>query len=499
MPLDPRKLRFRFYRWFICALGTRKTMPRRGKIVFALLIFSLSFAIKSLHAVDLARLMYTTEQPFGGIVSSHDRRAESILRGEGLLGPYDVTPSETMWLSRAHGYSILLAAIYRLFGRDFFTVQLIQNCLNSLGPVLIFLIAGCVVSWRVGIVSGVLAAISHHLSHISNFILPDSLCALPIMAAMYCLVLARRTRRAYLLYWLAGLLIGVSTWLRPQSLLLGAFAAGMLWLASRGLPMIKYGVPLTAISILMIAPITIRNYVVYREFVPISVTTGLALWEGIGDASGDRFGAVSRDEDVAAQEAILYGDPRYAGSWSSPDGIQRDRDRISKSLAIIRENPFWYAGVMLGRMGEMLSYSAQAPLVYGIKQAGSLERTAPIRKGWESLPSDSSSLAVGRSLVWIRPVIRLLQRITKEAMQLMIAFGALALFLASGRRALFISIVPLYYLVFQSFVHTEFRYTFPMQPFVFVFAAIGWILIGRSMLTGVKYLAGRVKFNASRL
>jgi hypothetical protein len=150
-------------------------------------------------------------------------------------------------------------------------------------------------------------------------------------------------------------------------------------------------------------------------------------------------------------------------------------------------------------MGEMLSYSAQAPLVYGIKQAGSLERTAPIRKGWESLPSDSSSLAVGRSLVWIRPVIRLLQRITKEAMQLMIAFGALALFLASGRRALFISIVPLYYLVFQSFVHTEFRYTFPMQPFVFVFAAIGWILIGRSMLTGVKYLAGRVKFNASRL
>ena len=54
---------------------------------------------------------------------------------------------------------------------------------------------------------------------------------------------------------------------------------------------------------------------------------------------------------------------------------------------------------------------------------------------------------------------------------------ALALFVAGWRRAVFILLVPLYYLLFQSFVHTEFRFTVPMQYFVFVFAATAWVAI----------------------
>jgi len=51
---------------------------------------------------------------------------------------------------------------------------------------------------------------------------------------------------------------------------------------------------------------------------------------------------------------------------------------------------------------------------------------------------------------------------------------------------LLILTVPLYYFLFQSAMHTEFRYTLPMQYFVFVFAAIVWVMLGGLVLNGVR-------------
>lgn len=480
----------RFRRGLTGALATRQTAPPRTRLIFAALIFLLAFAVRSLHSVDLASVMYTPEQPFNGLVESYDLRAASIVRGEGLLGPYNIDPSDTRWLTQAPGYSIFLGSVYRTLGRDFFRAQLVQNALNSFSGVLIFLIAGSLISWRVGVVSGILAAQSHHLAHFSNFILPDAMHALPVLGAVYLLLIARRSRYWYWLYAAAGLMIGLATWLRAQTMLLGLFLLVVLVMTSaRRWPVLKRAVLMAAISILAIAPITIRNYVVYGALIPVQVGTGLNLWEGIADASGDRFGAVSKDTEVADQEAELYDDPRYAGSWTTPDGITRDRDRTRRSLDVIRRHPIWYAGVMLGRCGGMLKYSAHAPLVLTRSQSKSQQRTLPIKRGWNEIASEGdSSLGVGKGMFWLRPGVRLLQRITKETMLVFIILGAMILFAASWRRALFISLVPLYYFVFQSMLHTEFRYTLPMQYFVFVFAAIVWVILGAMASKGIKRL-----------
>jgi len=482
--LAARRLR----RWLIDALATQQPAPARTKLIFAALIFLLAFSVRSLHAVDLAPVMYTSEQPFNGLVESYDLRAASILRGEGLLGPYNLDPSDTRWLTQAPGYSVFLSAVYRTLGRDFFEAQLVQNALNSFAPVLILLIAGSLISWRVGVASGMLAALSHHLAHISNFILPYAMHALPVLGAIYLLLIARRSGHSYWLYATAGLLIGVATWLRAQTMLLGLFALLILTLiGTRRWPVLKRAALMAAVSVLAILPITIRNYVVYGAFIPVQVGTGLNLWEGIADFSGDRFGAVSKDTEVADQEAELYNDQRYAGSWTTPDGITRDRDRTRRSLDVILHHPIWYSGVMLERCGEMLKYSAHAPLVVTIAQSGSQQRTLPIKRGWNEIASEgSSTLSVGRSIFWLRPLIRGLQRITKETMLLFIVLGAAILFAASWRRAAFLSIVPLYYFVFQSAMHTEFRYTLPMQYFVFVFAATVWVLVGATASKGIK-------------
>jgi dolichyl-phosphate-mannose-protein mannosyltransferase len=477
-------------RWTIGGLGTRQVATTRTKTVCGVLIFLLAFAVRSLHAVDLAPVMYTPEQPFGGLTDSYDLRAVSILNGEGLLGPYNIDPSDTKWLTQAPGYSIFLSGVYSLTERSFFKAQLIQNFINSFSAVLILLIAASLISLRVGVASGLLAALSHHLAHISNFILPDAMHALPVLAGIYFLAIARHSRHTYRLCAAAGFMIGLASWLRAQTMLLGLFAAVFMLLMNTGCArrwqLAKPAGLMALVSILTIAPITIRNYVVYGEFVPIQVGTGLNLWEGIGDASGDRFGAVKLDTEVATQEAELYGDPRYAGSWTTPDGIKRDRDRTRRSLAIILRHPIWYGGVMLSRCSEMLKYSAHAPLILRIDQAGSQQRTAPIKRGWREIAADDSSLGIGESILWLRPPLRGLQRITKETMLLFIIIGAGVLFVVSARRALFILMVPLYYFAFQSVMHTEFRYTLPMQYFVFVFAAIAWVLIIAVISTGVR-------------
>jgi hypothetical protein len=484
----------RFRRWLIDALATQQPASVRTRLIFAALIFLLAFSVRSLHAVDLASVMYTSEQPFNGLVESYDLRAVSILKGEGLLGPYNLEPSDTRWLTQAPGYSVFLSAVYRTLGRDFLKAQLVQNALNSFSPVLILLIAGSLISWRVGIVSGMLAALSHHLAHISNFILPDAMHALPVLGAIYLLLLARRSRHSYWLYATAGLLIGVATWLRAQTMLLGLFVLLILTLiGTQRWPVLRRAALMAAVSILAIAPITIRNFVAYGAFIPVQLGTGLNLWEGIADFSGGRFGAVSKDTEVADQEAELYLDPRYAGSWTTPDGITRDRDRTRRSFDVILHHPIWYSGVMLERCGEMLKYSAHAPLVLAIAQSNYQQRTLPIKRGWSEIASENdSSLAAGRSIFWMRPVIRGLQRLTKETMLLFIILGATILFAASWRRAVWLSIVPLYYFVFQSAMHTEFRYTLPMQYFVFVFAAIFWVMLGAIVLNGIRRLANRI-------
>lgn len=47
-----------------------------------------------------------------------------------------------------------------------------------------------------------------------------------------------------------------------------------------------------------------------------------------------------------------------------------------------------------------------------------------------------------------------------------------------------ILIVALYYFLFQSVMHTEFRYTLAMRYFLFVFAAIVWTLLLSVVVTG---------------
>jgi hypothetical protein len=484
--LEIGRWRRRFVRWL--AIETRPGPYAR--LALALFLFLLSFSIKSLHAVDLSPVMNTVDQPAKGMSAEYDRDAQLKLAGDGVLMPAKWDPADTSLLARAPGYSIFLSAVYSVTASSYFYVQIAQNLLNSISPVLIFLIAGSLIGWRIGLASGALAAVSHHLSYHSNLVLPDSLAALPVLSAVYVLVRARgRGASTLAAYGLAGLLFGAATWLRPNLLLMGPLMAVMVTLASnrRGQAM-RSAWLIAFVPFLVVAPITIRNYLIFHRLVPISENMGIVLWEGIGDAGGAGSGAPTSDREVAEQDVVMYGDSRYAESWATPDGITRDRDRIRRSVGVIARHPLWFAGAVAGRMKRMVSYVAEADLVRksapaAIEEpaqhfAGGPEKAA--RREQNALVQAAASrrtLAFGWAIWWARPVARSLERIAKETATPFIFLGLLIVLVLAPRRALLLLGIPVYYLLVQSIMHFEFRYTLPMHYFLFVLAATVWVLI----------------------
>ncbi len=91
----------------------------------------------------------------------------------------------------------------------------------------------------------------------------------------------------------------------------------------------------------MIAPIVIRNYLVFPDFTPTGGTIGVNLWEGLGETElGRQNGFLFGDDKLLELRARKYGwppDMQVDLQW--PDGIRRDNERTRESLAFIRQHP----------------------------------------------------------------------------------------------------------------------------------------------------------------
>ena len=444
-------------------------------------IFLLALAVRSLYALDLAPVMYSRVQPGTRMAWRYDEAAVGIRRGDGVLWPRFPDPARTGLLARPPGYPLYLALVYATLGRSFFAAQLVQNALTSAGCVLLALAAAHLVSWRVGIGGGLISALSPHLAFSSNFVLPDALSALPLLAALVVLARAHPGPRAR--WWvsaMAGALVGAGVWLRPNVLLLAPFLAVLIVVVARERRRaLGHAIALLAAAFAMIAPITLRNHSVFGEWVPVSINGGLTLWQGVADAGGEAEGAFRRDKLVMAEEAERYGNPRYREWWAEPDGIFRDRERYRRARAVIRAHPFLYARVVAGRAREMLSYAAAGPprLAADPAAAELLARTedddaSDAREhDLARRPPDERWLDPGRAVVLLRPVLGALQSVLVPALTPLALLGAAIILAARWRSGLLLLALPLYYLSTESFFLYEWRVAVPMHYALFACAA----------------------------
>jgi len=461
-------------------------LTRRGRRATALaVVFVVAFLVRSLYALVLASAMYTPWQPGTRMAWRYDDTAVAILAGEGILWPRSPDPARTGLLARPPGYGIFLAAVYSALGRSFFVAQLVQNALTSLACVLLVLVAARLVDWRTGLVAGIVAALSPHLGFSSNLVLPDALSALPLVAALLALARAHPDRTASP-WWsvLAGGLIGIGVWLRPNVVLLAPFLGVALVLLSRERRRaVLHAAALCLAAAALVLPITLRNYVIFREFVPVSINGGLPFWHGVVDAGGEAAGARRRDKHVMEEEAVRYGNPRYREWWAEPDGIWRDRDRFRRAREVIRAHPVLYARVMVGRMTAMLHYgSGEAPTVAGSDipprpDRAEDEEGSSRSHDLERRPSDDLLLLPGRAAWPLEPLVVGLQAVLVHALLPLVVLGTVVLWGRDWRRTALLLAIPVYYLLSESFFIFEWRVVTPMHYGLFVAAATGGLLL----------------------
>lgn len=241
-----------------------------------------------------------------------------------------------------------------VFGESDVVVQFLQIACDALAAVVILLIAVEMFPLGVGIIAGGLSAFSPQFAWNSVLLLPDTLAVLPLLLAVYFLVRAMKKQNLIAVV-VAGALVGLSCWLRANALLMAPFLAVLTLILFPKERRLRNTAAFLLGAIFVIAPMTIRNWVVFGHFIPVSLGAGQTMLEGIADYDPTRrFGIPDTDMAIMKMEAEQYNRPDYYSTLFAPDGIKRERMRLARGFGVMRDNPVWFTGVMARRAGSML-------------------------------------------------------------------------------------------------------------------------------------------------
>jgi 4-amino-4-deoxy-L-arabinose transferase-like glycosyltransferase len=438
------------------------------KTFFALLLIAISVRVLTLqfmraHLNDSA--WFQT-----GSYAKFDRQARDILdRRQRLFWIDDATRTDLVQYPPA--FPALLALIYKVSGdRSAYTTQLVLWFLDLF--LSLFLIAGIAATTfgrRAAIASGFLLALSPLFALYAAYPSADIPCTWFVLGGNWLLLLAFQRRNVWLAL-AAGVLLGVACWLRVNPLYLGVgWAIALFVLTSGGWALkLKLSGAVLASTVLVIAPIMIRNYLVFPDFTPTGGTIGVNLWEGLGETElGRSHGFLFGDAKMIALERARMGlpaDAPFEMQW--PDGIRRDRERTRESLAFIRQHPIWYAGVMMGRMWGMLKVAGD-PVPYTGTSGINVTSRKCLPPSWQG-----GVVALGVN------VLGMVQSVVRYLFLPFAAFGIYVAMRRDWRITCLLLVTVLYYLVPGTSAHTEIRYVLPMHGLLIVLAGAGmdWLL-----------------------
>jgi hypothetical protein len=180
---------------------------------------------------------------------------------------------------------------------------------------------------RVGVVAGAMAALYPELVWYSVHLWSE-----PVFMALLWWALERTlaagARGGLGRAVAAGVLWGLASLARETALYFVPVAA--LWLAARRPAAPRSGAVLLLAAVLTVAPWTVRNWIVFRAFIPVSTMGALNIWQGNG--------GLTRDELYARYKAVHGRIEQYR--YARQQGLE----------AIVRRQPRWLIEKLAGEM-----------------------------------------------------------------------------------------------------------------------------------------------------
>jgi 4-amino-4-deoxy-L-arabinose transferase-like glycosyltransferase len=406
-----------------------------------------------------------------GSYAKFDRPARDILDGRQRLFWID-DPTRTDLVQYPPAFPALVALIYKVTGdQSAYSVQLVLWFADFiLSFLLIAGIALTVSGRRAAIASAFVVALSPLFAMYAAYPSADVPTTWFVLAGNWLLILAAQ-RKSVRLALAAGIALGIACWIRvnPLYLCVGWAIALLLFVKDAWWLRFKLAAAVFGGTVVLLAPILIRNYIVFPDFTPTGGTIGVNLWEGLGETElGQQHGFILGDLKMLEVERQRMGlPPDMPLDIQFPDGIRRDRERTRESLAFIRQHKIWYLGVMLGRMWGMLKIAGDPVPHTGISGINVTSRKC-LPEHWQ-----------GGVLAFAVDVLGSIQSVARYLFLPFAAFGLYACIRQDWRMSCLMLVTVLYYLVPGTAAHTEIRYVLPMHGLLIVFASVGIVQLIR--------------------
>ena len=293
-------------------------------------LFSVVLFVVALLPRLYVAIAWTREPVWDG--HYYDIGARSIAAGLGYVGT-----SGGAWCHYPVGYSALLGGAYRLLGTGQLVGPVLNAVLGALMAVLTHSLARRATSERRARLAGVFMALYPGMIVYTPLLMTEPLAALLLVAAAVAATVGRAPLRGGLV---AGLLLGLATLVRPQSILC-APAVALLSLrgdhrrAGSRRRALLVGALSSLVAVLTVLPWTARNCVVMDGCAFVSTNAGWNLAIGSFPRATGRF-AVLRGSDGCR---IVTGQ------------VQQDRCWLGAGGRWIAEDPLRWIALMPGKLG----------------------------------------------------------------------------------------------------------------------------------------------------
>jgi 4-amino-4-deoxy-L-arabinose transferase-like glycosyltransferase len=230
-----------------------------------LIIFSFGLFLRLLMIMLYPNMPVPPDTIFG-----YDPIANNLLAGNGFvqsIGHPDFI--------RGPGYPLFLSAVYLFFGHSYIFVRIIQSILDSLTLILTMLLCWLLFkNWPRTYFTGIIFSIYPLLIYSSNLVGVETLFCFCFILSVFNYILAVKTEKI-VLFLISGIVLAFTSMVRSTPLLFPIIMGIWLFFSTDfDKKYIYYFVLFCCGFILTLTPWTIRNYLVFHEFIPTVANGG---------------------------------------------------------------------------------------------------------------------------------------------------------------------------------------------------------------------------------
>lgn len=309
----------------------------REYLVWAACVFGAAMVLRVAYLGDLKALPFFDHPVMDA--SYHDTWAREILSGK-------LSRGEPFF--RAPLYPYFLALLYAISKGSYLVPRLAQMVLGSLTSFLVFILARRYFGRLAGVLAGLACAAYPTLVYFDGELLTESLFIFLSMSGLLLAETAREKDKPRL--WLAaGLAFGLALITRPNvALFVPVAVAGALLFSRRR---VLAGILMAAGVLIPLVPVTVHNYAVSREFIPLVWQGGLNFYLG-NNAAATGWSATSPEirKDWYGGYADMIAIPREE-LGREPTFSEVSDYWKAKGTAFIRQQPMEWLRLVARKIG----------------------------------------------------------------------------------------------------------------------------------------------------